>query len=59
MEINKHFTITYYAKKHKKHIWSRVGLPPFEKMKKDVAQACIKNWPKLLSANLKRALEAQ
>ena len=20
MEINKHFTITYYAKKHKKHI---------------------------------------
>ncbi len=46
-------------KKHKKHIWSRVGLPPFEKMKKEVTQACIKNWPKLLSANLKRALEAQ
>ncbi len=45
-----------YQKK-KKRILSRVGLAPFDKMKRDVAESCMKSFPKLLAANLKRALE--
>jgi len=39
-------------------VWTRTGLPPFATMKARRTQLCLKNFPPLLAANLRRHLAA-